>query len=191
MLVSGTALSEYPPTSLQHRIAKRISRLYFIATAMIASLALFSQGYLQPYLHQRSFDAREINLAGKMRMLSQRTVKLGLLMDRTDNPALYREQLLITTAELSEIFEGLATGSESLEVQPPPTPEAEALFDTAAPILQTTLDAAEQLTAASPDSVAFKQSLQTVIDNDDALLNAIARIPTAYDAIAKRDVVRL
>lgn len=191
MLVSGAALSEYPPMSLQHRIAKRISRLYFIAIALIALLALISQGYLQLYLHQLSFDAREINLAGKMRMLSQRTVKLGLLMERTANPALYREQLLITTAELSEIFEGLTTGSESLEVQPPPTPEAEALFDTAAPILQTTLDAAEQLTAASPDSDAFKQSLQTLIDNDDALLEAIARIPTAYDAIAKRDVVRL
>lgn len=177
--------------SLQQRTATRISRLYFIAIALIALLALSSQGFLQLYLYQLSFDSREINLAGKMRMLSQRTVKLGLLMERTTTPALYREQLLLTTDELSKIFTGLATGSEVLEVQPPPSAEAEALFDAAAPILERTLDAAERLSEASPDSAIFRTSLQTLIDNDEALLEAIARIPAAYDATAKRDVVRL
>lgn len=176
---------------MKKRIARRISRLYLIAIALIALLVLISQGYLQSYLYQLSFDSREINLAGKMRMLSQRTVKLALLMERTDDPWIYREQLTLTTYELATIFEGLSVGSERLEVQPPPTPEAKALFDAASPILQKTLDAAQEMVLAPKDSPIFKQQLQVLVDNDDQLLQAIARIPAEYDQLAKQDVVRL
>lgn len=176
---------------MKQRIARRISRLYLIAIALIALLVLVSQGYLQHYLYHLSFDSREINLAGKMRMLSQRTVKLALLMERTDDPWIYREQLTLTTDELATIFEGLAIGSERLEVQPPPTPEAKALFDAASPILQKTLDATQELVLAPKDSPIFKQQLQILVDNDDQLLQAIARIPAEYDQLAKQDVVRL
>lgn len=184
-------LGDDPAMKLKQQTARRIARLYFIAIALIALLTLISQGFLQSYLYQLSFDSREINLAGKMRMLSQRTVKLALLIQRDQQPELHREQLEITTSELFNIFDGLENGSTELEVQPPPNAETEQLFAQAAPVLKVSLDAADQLMLETPGTPGFEHNLQTLIDNDESLLQAIARIPAAYDTIAKADVVRL
>lgn len=177
--------------SLKEQIARRISRLYFIAITLIAMLALFSQGFLQLYLYGLSFDSREINLAGKMRMLSQRTVKFALLIERNPERPAYREQLAATSTELLETFDGLRLGSSSLGVPPPPSEAVTALFNAAYPLLKIVTASANQLQLAEVGSPAFEQHLQTIINNDEALLEAIAKIPASYDDIARKDVVRL
>lgn len=134
--------------AIDTRLAQRISRLYYLAVALIALLALLSQGFLQVYLFNLSFDSREVNLAGKMRMLSQRTVKIALLMERGDTSTDQRQQLAATTDELQTIFDGLANGNPSLALQPPNDEKLNTLFTHAKPLLTLTLDAANILISA-------------------------------------------
>jgi signal transduction histidine kinase len=182
--------------SLKQQLARRISRRYVFAVTLIALSAVLTQAVLQYYLHELDYESREINLAGKMRMLTQRTVKLALLIQRDnggdrDQARTYRLQLTETTQELSAIFEGLRFGDRSLGVQPPPTAEAISLFDAAAPLLETSLGAAAAIVTDTPRSSDFARNLEVLLANDDALLAAIAEIPALYDTLASGEVNRL
>lgn len=177
--------------AFQKQVARRISRLYLTAIALIALLTLVAQGFLQLYLYNLGFDSREVNLAGKMRMLSQRTVKLALLMERGDHYETHLDELAVTTQELSEIFAGLANGSEALGLQAPSDAQIEQLLADALPVLELTISASDSLIRAEPGSGAFRQNLSTLIANDDELLTRVSRIPAAYDQQASDDIRRL
>ncbi len=80
------ALPRVPMTDPQ-QFHRRLTVRYVAALSLIAVLALVAQGLVQHTLGQQVSDAREVNLAGRQRMLSQRIAKHAVSARLAVDPA--------------------------------------------------------------------------------------------------------
>lgn len=168
-------------------VSGRVTRRYGLAVGIIALLTIATQVFLQSYLSNVRYDSRAVNLAGKMRMLSQRMVKQATLISIRDRHHTDAIELRATVDELSLIFQALQSGSAELGLLPVEEKNL-SLFVMAEPLLAQSLSAVETLLDAEQSSVTARQALGTLIVNDEALLAAIANIPSKLDLDATRKI---
>jgi signal transduction histidine kinase len=92
---------------------------YLFALGVIALLAVIGQVLIQHTLSERASNSHVVDLAGRQRMLSQRLVKLVLLLDKTSAGA-QRQRLLTELRQAIDLWDtthrGLQKGDSALGV---------------------------------------------------------------------------
>jgi len=96
-------------------------RKYVIAILFAISILVANQVFIQYFLHQKKYDAKTINLAGKQRMLSQK-INLEFYKNLKDEQSL--TQLLPLFEEWKNTHYNLLNNSDESELSPITHPEA-------------------------------------------------------------------
>ncbi|WP_420455349.1 PAS domain S-box protein [Rubrivirga sp.] len=90
---------------------RRLTVRYVVALSLIAVLAIVAQGLVQHTLGQQVSDAREVNLAGRQRMLSQRIAKHAVSARLAADPDDALGRLAADVRELEEAHHALLDGA--------------------------------------------------------------------------------
>lgn len=107
------------PTTLDQQVAQRLTRLYMIALMAVGLLSITGQILIQYSLKDSLDDAHVVNIAGRQRMLSQRLVKMAILLINSENLAgeasFYKDDYRETLALWNKCHEGLINGHLAVE----------------------------------------------------------------------------
>ncbi|MEM6785812.1 MAG: ATP-binding protein, partial [Bacteroidota bacterium] len=163
-----------PPRSLQ--IRRLLTRRYVVALALMAVLAVTEQVFVQTEFAKHLNNAREVNLAGRQRMLSQRLAKKAVaaaVAMETNVAALQAE-----TALFAQVHRGLLDGDTEFELAGLQDPDLYADLD----VLTEEVDRIEQSMAmlmtalAAGDSAATWHATQAAMAAETAFLPKMDRI---------------
>jgi len=110
---------------------RRLTRLYVLALALIALLALGRHWLLQRQIAEQRDNAEVINQAGRQRMLSQRLAKAALALATASDAGERREwlaELRETAARFRTVQIALRYGDPALGLHPQNGPALESLY---------------------------------------------------------------
>ncbi|MEO0743595.1 MAG: response regulator [Bacteroidota bacterium] len=165
-----------------HSIRRLLTRRYLVALAFVALLAVAEQGVVQFELNQQAEDSREVNLAGRQRMLSQRIAKEALALNqgrRADLRALDAD-----VATWAQAHDGLLDGDPELQLSGIDDPEIRADLAQLTPYIERIEDAvaAFEDALARSDAEEADLALRTILDVEPVFLVRMDAIVFALDA---------
>lgn len=173
------------------KISRTLRQRYVLALSIIAFLVVLSQGLIQYVLFDQEGDSRAINIAGRQRMLSQRITKCALLVDSANAEAdrqKYQAELRDALALWVKSHQGLQFGDPDLGLTGHNSQKVSMMFaDIEAPF-QAIVRAANDFTTNTAREVARKESLSTILANQEIFLRGMDEIVFQYDAEAKNKV---
>jgi len=161
-----------------------LARRYLAALAAVAALLLLNQLLVQPPLLRLAADAPVLNHAGRQRMLSQRLVKVALLLDRAESAADRRGHM----GELADVltaWEAAHGRLRSGRVEPNSRAVREA-FDNLEPSYTRLRAAAARISLGGG-----RDDLATVLGNEGEYLARMDQIVGIYEREARARVQTL
>ena len=167
-----------------------LTRRYVVALATVAVLAAVGQGLIQGVLVAQAEDGRVINLAGRQRMLSQRTAKEALAAAAADDPAVraaHAAELRAAVSTLARTQRGLRWGDPGLGLPGQNSADVAAQFDALAPDAARLVGSAERVLAAldaNAGGAALDGALADLLAAERAYLPQMNAIVFQYDAEA-------
>ena len=170
------------------RFSRRLTARYVFALSAIALIAFVGQALIQVSLHQQAADAREINLAGRQRMLSQRIAKHAFAAQGGE--ARHLDALGADVAEWVEVHDALLDGDTSRNLPGIRSPAIYASLDSLWGEVHAVRHASAVLRSA-PDAAARESALGDLSSAEAAFLPAMDRVVFALDAEARQDIWRL
>ncbi|MEM0962462.1 MAG: PAS domain-containing protein, partial [Bacteroidota bacterium] len=175
-------------------LRRRLTSRYIFALSLIALLALAAQGLVQYTLVQHTSDSREVNLAGRQRMLSQTIAKDALAIQRSSEGRQQRlESLRETAATWSQVHVGLLDGDEALGLPGlAPGPERSQL-DSLTAVVGRVGRSVERFADAyrDGDSTAADEAMSAILAGEQAFLPAMDRVVFAIDEGSREAIERL
>lgn len=153
-----------------------LRRWYVLALAAVACLSLGAQVLVQALLQRQQSDSRQINLAGRQRMLSQRLCKAALMLVHSPGDETRRtaaEELRTYLPVWRRVQLGLRDGDAELGLLACDSPDVRALLDRldgpfqamcrAAAALPTAVDGTEPLTVLLREERPFLREMEAVV----------------------------
>ena len=171
------------------RFSRRLTVRYVFALSAIALIAIVGQALIQVSLHTQAADAREINLAGRQRMLSQRIAKHAFASQGGE--ARHLAALEADVAEWAGVHEALLDGDPGRNLPGIQSPEIYAALDSLQDEVRAVREASEALRSSPADPAVRDRALAALLAAESAFLPAMDRVVFALDAEARRDVRRL
>ncbi|MEM1044099.1 MAG: response regulator [Bacteroidota bacterium] len=182
-------MPDLSPRSLRRRLTLR----YVLALTAVAVLVLAGQVLVQLSLHDQAADGREVNLAGRQRMLSQRIAKHALAavsgMDRDRHLA----ALDTDVQEWQRVHRDLLRGSDALGLLGLASAPIYASLDSLSGTVEDAGAAAQTLRTAvlRDDDEAAQQALAALLSAEQTFLTAMDRVVFALDADSRSAVAWL
>jgi signal transduction histidine kinase/CheY-like chemotaxis protein len=106
-------------TTTANEVFKRLSKFYIIALSLITLLIVVGLLLIQSSLHQQSYNAHIINVAGRQRMLSENLSKIALLIQlrtETKQRKEYLQKLAKKLVLLKKSHDGLQFGDAEMKL---------------------------------------------------------------------------
>lgn len=165
---------------------------YILALSTIATIIILGQILIQNHLSTQLSDSRVINVAGRQRMLSQKIVKLALLIEKNTSQALI-DELDSTTDLWTKCHHGLRDGDSNLELPGNNSSIIDSMFLGIQPYHDAMIMNVRNLLFAvtKSDSVStelIRESISNQIAESQPFLNGMDRIVNQYDKEAKEKV---
>ncbi|MBI1246652.1 GHKL domain-containing protein [bacterium] len=182
--------SEKLQTRIQHRaqdLTAILLRRYWSILLCVGALLVIDQAVLQPQLARLSVYAPQINVAGRQRMLSQRLVKLALVIQATHKPEESEKELRETLDQWRTAHVGLLDGNAALGLPQTTSPEIRQAFAQLDPHFDAMVSAAEAMLRGkdSPATVA------TLLRHESQYLAQMDRIVGMYEVEAQSQATNL
>ena len=171
------------PQSFRRSLTTR----YVSALMVVATLATGAQVLVQYSLQRQASDAREVNLAGRQRMLSQRIAKHALESRVADDPAPVLALLDADVAEWADVHRGLLDGDPARGLPGIDDPAVRASLDS----LSGPVAAAVAASGRLADPAAGDAAVAEVSRAERAFLPRMDRVVFALDRNAAASVRQL
>lgn len=179
----------------------RFSKLgmwYILALSLIATIAIVGQLLIQRHLQSQVSDSRVVNLAGTQRYKSQWIVKMSMLL-YTDMEHKHFPDQVKTLENLLEQWKrghlGLQHGDLGLNLPARNSVQVVEMFKDLDPYFQSVYKSANEIIkykkGLTSDTVALRQSMKTLLDNETVFLEKMDRIVFQYDQEARQKVAML
>ena len=162
------------------RFRRRFTARYVFALSLIALLAVSAQALVQHTLQRQASDSREVNLAGRQRMLSQRIAKQALASQAATDPAPALVGLRDDVDEWTSVHRGLLRGDAERGLPGIADPEIRMSLDSLSGTVATVAQAARQLgggASAAKRAVAVAR----VLGGEQVFLPHMDRVVLALD----------
>ena len=171
---------------------RRLTVRYVLALAVVAALAVTGQALVQHSLALQAADSREVNLAGRQRMLSQRIAKNALAATSGVDPAALAA-LGADAREWAETHRGLLDGDPARGLPGLRDPALYAALDSLSDDVGRALRAAAAVGRAldAGDADGARQSVAALLAAERVFLPAMDRVVFRLDAGSRAQVRRL
>ena len=163
------------------RFRSRLTVRYLSALALIALVAISGQIVVQSTLSAQTGDAREINLAGRQRMLSQRIAKHALEARHQADPAPSLSALRADVNTWAQVHRALLDGDPDRGLHGITDPGTRAMMDSLTASVETVVRASGQ----SPVQV------EAILAAERRFLPTMDRVVFALDAESSQNVQSL
>lgn len=179
---------------------RRLSIYYRLALAAIALVLAISHYLTQELIDNQRYDAAEISISGRQRMLSQRLTKNVLLLGQhpanTPEAQYYCKEIRQNFAEFERAWDGLQYGDSALFLDDNSSPEIARLFKALKPLHQQLVDQLHALQVACGNPSHDQQALAIAITPgllsiEQAYLSAMEEIVARYTFEANDKHARL
>ena len=172
------------PTRIQRRaqdLTATLLRRYWSILVCVGVLLVIDQAVLQPQLARLSVYAPQINVAGRQRMLSQRLVKLALVIQATPEPEAREKELRETLQQWRSAHANLLDGNATFGLPQTTSPAIRQAFAELDPHVDAIVGAAEALLSGN-DSPA---TIDTLLKHESQYLPQMDRIVGMYEVEAQ------
>jgi signal transduction histidine kinase len=168
---------------------RRLSIYYRLALVAIALVLAISHYLTQDLIDNQRYDAAEISISGRQRMLSQRLTKNVLLLAQqpanTPEAQHYCQEIRRNFAEFERAWHGLQYGDSALFLDNTSTPEIARQFEILKPLHQQLVDQLHALQDACGNPQLDQQALAQAITPgllaiEQAYLKAMEEIVKRY-----------
>ena len=165
--------SELPfQLSIGQSIHWKLRWRFLLATVVVSLIALGTHWVVQQSFSIQAHDAKQINIAGRQRMLGQSLVK-AMLLDRPEEMKANLDAMLAAQQALRE-------GDANMNLPGDNTQEMQQLFDQIEPHLSAIEKATHQL-IESPDHPDTQTFQRTILDHEDEFLALMDEITHLYE----------
>lgn len=162
-------------------------RRYWSILMCVSLLLGIDQAVLQPLLARLSIYAPQINVAGRQRMLSQRLVKLALVIQTSDNPEAIEPKLHSTLDQWRSAHAGLLDGDPSIGLPETASPEIRQAFSQLTPHFDAMVAAAATMLQGHRSSAM----IDTLLEHEALYLPLMDRIVGMYEVEAQGQATTL
>ncbi|MEQ6118597.1 ATP-binding protein [Reichenbachiella sp. MALMAid0571] len=174
---------------------KKLGLLYIIALSCIACSIIGSQVYIQKFIGKQTHDSREINIAGRQRMLSQKISKLALEIKSNPTNLDFQSSLADAVNLWAISHKGLLLGNDSLGLDANNSSEILKLFSNVQPHHEAIVSHVNSLlTQLSKEKTTIEQitkHVDSILDHEESFLIGMDAIVFQYDNEAKSKVANL
>ena len=169
------------PLSRPDTVRRRLTRRYVGGLLAMALALVVACGLVDHALGQRTADSREVNLAGRQRMLSQKIVKEALAA--TAGEAGASATLEADLAEWADVHRALLDGDASRRLPGLPSARARAHLDSLTDDVGRIRGGVRNLTAAlaAGDTLRARRALPGLLDESRTFLVGMDRVVFALD----------
>lgn len=170
-------------------LKRKLTFSYLGALGLIAVLTIASYLIIQQSLHNKTSDARVINISGQQASLSQQIAKIILLLENTREPNLFnqsREELFETVQLWEQFHEALQNGDQSLGLPGNNSEEINAFFETLQPDYQAIKAIADSVHRLNPafdndHLLKLEELADSLLYHDRNYLATMNKITYQYD----------
>ena len=160
---------------------RSLTARYVLALSLIALLAVSAQVLVQHTLQRQATDSREVNLAGRQRMLSQRIAKHALAAQAAADPAPALARLRADVDEWAAVHRGLLGGDAGRGLPGVRHPEIRASLDSLSGPVAAVADAAGRLGDGGQTASQRARAVADLLAAEQAFLPHMDRVVFALD----------
>ena len=176
--------------SASDHFSRRLTRRYVVALTAIAVLAIAGQALVQVSLHSQAADGREVNLAGRQRMLSQRIAKHALAAVAGVEHDRHLAEMKADVGDWARVHQGLLHGDPVLGLPGIGDAAVRASLDSLSGLVHEAVTASHTLRSSllAGNTAGAGRALDALLAAEHAFLPAMDRVVFRLDAGARSAV---
>jgi len=179
----------------KHNPKKKLTLTYVIALLFIGLQAVGSYYVFNIALGIREHDARIINIAGQQGMLSQKIVKLALLIEKKHKSGVESisfEELENNLREFWRLHEGLKKGDDVLELPGNNSAEIQEMIKSLEPFFQKIRRAGEDILHSASytydeRTIVFERKIDVLLENEVYFQELMSQVTYQYELEASHN----